>query len=64
MTNVELANAIRHNLFADRPSVKSAWDYAFEVINSIHPKDRAAATTAMMVLLNTISNEILKNEGK
>lgn len=64
MTNVELANAIRHNLFADRKSVKAAWDYAFEVINSINSKDRAAAMTAVMVLMNTISNEILKNEEK
>lgn len=31
--NVELAKAIRHGLFADRETVKEAWDYAFEVIN-------------------------------
>lgn len=60
--NVELAKAIRHNLFADRNTVKEAWDYAFEVINSIRESDRAAAMTALMVLMNTISKEIIKNE--
>ena len=28
--NLELAKAIRHNLFADRATVKEAWDYAFK----------------------------------
>jgi len=63
MSNIELAKAMRHNLFADRETVKEAWDYAFEVINSLRESDRAAAMTAMMVLMNTISKEILKNEG-
>lgn len=62
MTNIELAKSMRHNLFADRETVKEAWDYAFEVINRLRDKDRVAAMTAMMVLLNTISKEILKNE--
>lgn len=62
MTNVELAKSIRHGLFADRKTVKEAWDYAFDVINSLRDHDKIAATTAMMVLLNTISNEILENE--
>ena len=62
MSNIELAKAMRHNLFADRETVKEAWDYAFEVINSLRESDRAAAMTAMMVLMNTISKEILKNE--
>ena len=60
--NVELAKSIRHNLFADRNTVSEAFDYAFEVINSIRESDRAAAMTALMVLMNTISKEIIKNE--
>jgi len=61
--NLELAKAIRHNLFADRATVKEAWDYAFEVINRLRDSEKVAATTALMVLLNTISNEIQKNEA-
>ena len=61
--NVELAKSMRHNLFADRETVKEAWDYAFEVMNSLRQSDRVAAMTAMMVLMNTISKEIIKNEG-
>ena len=53
MTNVELAQSIRHNLFADRKTVKEAWDYAFEIMNRLHDNDKIAATTAMMVLMNT-----------
>lgn len=64
MTNVELARAIRSNLFADRKTLKEAWDYVSEVMNRLNHGDNIAATTAMMVLLNTISNQILANEGK
>lgn len=62
MSNIQLAKAMRHNLFADRETVEEAWDYAFEVMNSLRGSDRVVAMTAMMVLLNTISKEILKNE--
>jgi len=64
MTNANLAKAIRNNWFADRKTVKEAWDYAFEVMNTLRDSDKAAAMTAMMVLMNTISNEILANEKK
>lgn len=62
MSNVELANSIRHKLFADRPTIKEAWDFAFRMINSMPESEKVAATTALMVMLNTISKEILKNE--
>lgn len=64
MTNEELAKSIRHGLFADRNTVKEAWDYAFEVINRMSESDKIAATTALMVLTNTISKQILVNEQK
>lgn len=64
MTNEELAKSIRHGLFADRNTVKEAWDYAFEVINRMSDSDKIAATTALMVLANTISKQILVNEQK
>lgn len=63
MTNVEIANSIRHGLFADRPSIKEARDYAFEVIGRMAKSEQIAATTAMMVMLNTISKQILENEN-
>jgi Fe-S cluster assembly iron-binding protein IscA len=64
MTNAELAQSIRHDLFADRSTVKQAWDYAFEVMDRLRDDDKVAAMTAMMVLMNTISNQILDNERK
>jgi hypothetical protein len=60
--NLELAKAIRHGLFADRATVKDAFDYAFDVIDSMRGANKVAATTALYVVLNTLSNEIEKNE--
>ena len=62
MTNTELAMAIRHKLFADRATVKEADDYAFEVFRRLGPDGEMAATTAMMIVLNTVANQILENE--
>ena len=60
--NLELAKAIRHGLFADRATVKVAFDYAFDVIDSMRGANKVAATTALYVVLNTLSKEIEKNE--
>jgi len=60
MTNIELANAIRHGLFADRSTLKEAFDYAFKVFRTLGPNEMAA-TTALFVVLNTLSNEMLKD---
>jgi len=60
--NLELAKAIRHGLFADRATVKEAFDYAFDVIDSMRGANKVAATTALYVVLNTLSKEIEKNE--
>ena len=60
--NLELAKAIRHDLFADRATVKDAFDYAFDVIDSMRGANKIAATTALYVVLNTLSKEIEKNE--
>jgi hypothetical protein len=64
MTNIELAKTIRNGLFADRETVEEAWEYAFEMINTLRDSDKMVATTALMVLMNTISKEILQNEEK
>lgn len=62
MTNLELAKVIRQDLFADRKTIKEAFDYAFEVFGRLRDHDRIAAVTALMVVSNTIAKEILKNE--
>jgi hypothetical protein len=60
--NVELAKAIRHGLFADRATLKEAFDYAQEVINRLRGSEQVAVTTALYVVLNTLSKEIIANE--
>lgn len=64
MTNQELANAIRLPVFADRETLNEAWEYATDLMMGIGERDRVAALTAMMVMLNTVSKLITKNEEK
>ena len=64
MTNLEIADAITHKMFADRPSVSEAIKDAFDMINRMANSEMVTATTAMMIVLNTVANEIRKNEGK
>lgn len=64
MTNLEIAQSIRNGMFAERETLKEAVDYAFEVFGRLGPDGNIAATTALMVVLNTLSNEIVKNEQK
>ena len=59
MTNQELAKSIRHGLFSERDTLKEAFDYAFEVFRTLGANE-IAATTAMFVVLNTLSKEIEK----
>lgn len=60
MTNVEFAKLLKNGMFADRPTVKEAFDYAFDIANA--SDNPAAVFTAIMVLSNTIANQIIKNE--
>jgi hypothetical protein len=59
MTNEEIAKSIRHNLFAERETLKEAFEYAFSVFRTLGPNEMAA-TTAFMVVMNTLANEIEK----
>jgi hypothetical protein len=61
MTNQEIAERIRFKLFADRETLTEALDYAFSVFRSLGPNEMAA-TTAMMVVLNTVAKELIKGE--
>lgn len=60
MTKTELVSAIRVNLFADKPTVALAFEYFHDMILSLSPADKQAATIGMHVLLNTVANEIDK----
>lgn len=62
--NAELAKAIRLPVFADRETLDEAWEYATDLMMSIGERDRVAAMTAMMVMLNTVSKLITKNEER
>jgi len=60
MTKSTLAASLRVGLFADRGSdIGEAWQYADDMLTSIPDAGaRAAARTALHVLVNTIANAI------
>lgn len=62
MTNLELADSIRNNLFAKRHTVNEALEFAAEVIARMPNSEQIAATTALMVVLNTVADQINSNE--
>jgi cation transport regulator ChaB len=62
MSNSELAQSIRHKLFAERETLKEAYEYAFSVFRTLG-KNEMAATTAFMVVMNTLANELEKSNG-
>jgi hypothetical protein len=62
MSNTELAQSIRHKLFAERETLKEAYEYAFSVFRTLG-KNEMAATTAFMVVMNTLANELEKSNG-
>lgn len=53
-----LAKQIRCGLFADREDFTSAMSCAYNLIATLPENHRAAALTALHVVLNTIANEI------
>jgi hypothetical protein len=55
--NVELAQRLRCNLFANRDTVDEALGYAYEVL-----KNNPSGLTALYVVLNTVCNQIEANE--
>ena len=58
MTQIEIAQQLRSNLFAERASIAEAMQFAYELIHTIRPQDRIAALTALHVLANTAANAI------
>lgn len=61
MTIEELSNAIRSGLFAERDSLKEAFNYVDEVANA--SENPIAVWTVVMVVCNTIANELQKVEA-
>lgn len=65
MTNLELANAINYKLFADTGTdLDAAMKQAYHYINNISQSERIAASVALHIVLNTVSNIIKDNEFK
>ena len=60
MTNVELARALKHNLFATRSTVDEALEYAYSISRA--SDNPAAVMTAVQVVINTVCDQILANE--
>ena len=56
MNTIELAKSIYNPLFADRETLKDAFDYAFKLAE--HSGNAPAVLTAMFVVLNTVSKEL------
>ena len=61
MTTIELAQALRAPLFADRPDIQTAIDDAHAIINAISSRDRIAALTALHIVTNTIAKTLEEN---
>lgn len=61
MTIEELSNAIRSGLFAERDSLKEAFNYVDEVAKA--SDNPIAVWTAVMVMCNTVANEMQKVEA-
>ena len=60
MTNIEFAKLLQNNMFAERATVKEAYDYAFDIAQASDCSP--AVITAIMVLTNTIAKQIIENE--
>ena len=60
MTKHELSVSIYSPLFAERDTMKEAYDYAFSIANA--SDNPPAVLTAIHVMMNTIAKEIEKAE--
>lgn len=58
MTKEDLAKAISNGMFADRASLKEAFEYVGELAKA--SDNPMAVWTAVMVVCNTVANEMKK----
>ena len=56
MTHSELAESLRCGMFADRETIREAYDYALEVAKASGSSPQVL--TAIHVMMNTIANTI------
>lgn len=56
MTNIEIHQALYNRLFADRPTVDQAYEYAYTVAKASDCP--VAVMTAVQVVVNTILNQL------
>ena len=66
MSNKQLAQQLRNNLFADRGTdLEQAFKDAYHLIDrGITPRDRISAYTALHVVVNTIANKLTEETSK
>ena len=64
MTNEILAKELKNGMFSSRKNVAEALTYAYDLIETMNGTDKMAAFTALHVVLNTLANQIEKNEVK
>ena len=60
MTPKELAKSVRNNLFSDRTTFDEAMEYAYSIAKGTD--NPAAVMTAVMVVVNTLAQEMEKTE--
>jgi hypothetical protein len=53
----------RNNLFASRPTIQEALDYAEMLINTLSNVDQVAVRTAFGVVLNTVDSAVTQSQG-
>ena len=58
MTPKELGTSLRCDLFADRPSIQEAFDYAIDVSRA--SDNPPAVMTAIFIVVNTIANKLIE----
>lgn len=61
MTSIELARALKNQMFADRATIDEAYEYAYSIAKA--SGEAPAVMTAVQVVVNTICKEIEKLEA-
>lgn len=60
MTNLELAKSLKSGIFASRDTIDEAYEYAYMIARA--SDSTIDVMTAIQVVVNTIANQIIKNE--
>lgn len=60
---LQLAKDVTSDFFSTRASIQEAFKYAYDMIDSLPAEAKTSAYTALHVVVNTIAQEITRNEG-